>query len=549
MRFFYLFIIIFSFGILKAQNFKQIASYAFESGLGIKAEINAPSQGEIKSIIDFNASEGLAPAIGKYIPYKNELQNNWNYHFSSGLFFSQITLKSKGAKALSVFLNQIHIGENEQFLIFNKNFQKVFGPFNLKNLYNQKQMQTPPLMGDEISILFLSPQGNLSYSKLGIEEIGYFFENTENEGTLKAGNLGASGPCEVNVNCDENNNFRNQQRSIVHIYSNRNGIIGDCSGTLINNALQDEKPYILTAFHCGEVTSNVLADSMSFTRWVFMFNYETPTCIFNGTSDSAFDNDFVTGSWVRAGSYDNGGDNGSDFLLLELLNPVPADFNAYFAGWDRRNIAPQSGVCLHHPSGDVKKVSTLIAPATSGKYSNRENSHWIVYWKETANGHGVTERGSSGSALFNQDGNLVGVLTGGFASCSRPNDEDFYGKFSLSWDSMGTSDWIQLKPWLDPNSSNVEIQNGKTQLLTNSKIVNNNLFKIYPNPGRDLIYIESELEIKQIEILDINGKSVLNINNYYSLAGINTMNLNAGIYFLKIQSEEGFAIKKWVKLD
>ncbi len=105
MRFFYLFIIIFSFGILKAQNFKQIASYAFESGLRIKAEINAPSQGEIKSIIDFNASEGLAPAIGKYIPYKNELQNNWNYHLSSGLYFSQITIKSKGAKALSVFFN------------------------------------------------------------------------------------------------------------------------------------------------------------------------------------------------------------------------------------------------------------------------------------------------------------------------------------------------------------------------------------------------------------------------------------------------------------
>lgn len=549
MRLFFLGIYLFSFSILNAQNYKQIASYAFETKLGSQLELEPLSENEIKNIINFNSSQGLAPAIAKNIPAKYNLNQNWNYHINSGWYFSQVTIKSKGAQALSVFFNQIEISAQEQFLVFNKNFKKVYGPFSIHNLHQQKIMQTPPLMGEEISILFLSPQGNLSNSQLSIEEVAYFFESPESDSRLKAGNFGASGDCEVNVNCDENNNFRNQQRSIVQIYTNRNGIVGDCSGTLINNTLQDEKPYILTAFHCGEVTSNVLADSLSFTRWVFMFNYETPTCVYNGTSDSSFDDDFVTGSLFRSGSYDNGGDNGSDFLLLELLNPVPAEFNAYFAGWDRRNIAPQSGVCLHHPSGDVKKVSTLIAPATSAKYSNRENSHWKVYWKETDNGHGVTERGSSGSALFNQDGNLVGVLTGGFASCSRPNDEDFYGKFSLGWDSMGTADWIQLKPWLDPNSSNVEIQNGKTQLLNKSKFVNENLFNIYPNPGNDKLFIESTIEINQIEIIDINGKIVLSIHDFYSLAGINTQALNSGIYFIRILSYEGIAVKKWAKIN
>jgi PKD repeat protein len=62
----------------------------------------------------------------------------------------------------------------------------------------------------------------------------------------------------------------------------------------------------------------------------------------------------------------------------------------------------------------------------------------------------VTERGSSGSAIFSTGGLVIGTLTGGESGCTNTNGADYYGKLSFSWESNGTADSMQLKPWLDP---------------------------------------------------------------------------------------------------
>jgi hypothetical protein len=45
---------------------------------------------------------------------------------------------------------------------------------------------------------------------------------------------------------------------------------------------------------------------------------------------------------------------------------------------------------------------------------------------------GVTEGGSSGSALFTSSGRqLIGQLYGGYSSCANPTGADIYGRFDL----------------------------------------------------------------------------------------------------------------------
>ena len=51
---------------------------------------------------------------------------------------------------------------------------------------------------------------------------------------------------------------------------------------------------------------------------------------------------------------------------------------------------------------------------------------------------GVTEPGSSGSPLFDQEGRIIGQLYGGGAACSGTNDNGAL-EFQKSWSFMGRS--------------------------------------------------------------------------------------------------------------
>lgn len=69
---------------------------------------------------------------------------------------------------------------------------------------------------------------------------------------------------------------------------------------------------------------------------------------------------------------------------------------------------------------------------------------------------------------------------------------------------------------------------------------------ISPNPTTNTLFITSEnLEIKQLSVFNISGQKVMEIKE--ATSEIDVSPLQSGIYFLEINSEEGIAIKKFVK--
>ena len=127
----------------------------------------------------------------------------------------------------------------------------------------------------------------------------------------------------------------------------------------------------------------------------------------------------------------------------------------YFNGWDRDEAAiPTSMAGIHHPRGDVKKISTSSQSITifnnsinwSNSVTTPPNHHFRVFLTE-----GTIEDGSSGSPFFNEDGLIVGQLHGGNAGCGTSNTT-YYGRFSLSWEEGNTPD-TRLRDWLDPNNT------------------------------------------------------------------------------------------------
>ena len=73
--------------------------------------------------------------------------------------------------------------------------------------------------------------------------------------------------------------------------------------------------------------------------------------------------------------------------------------------------------------------------------------------------------------------------------------------------------------------------------------------KVYPNPTNDRLYIETETETNDITIYDVYGRvQNLRISESQNLRiSIDVAKLNAGIYFIKINTEEGNIVKRIIK--
>ena len=72
---------------------------------------------------------------------------------------------------------------------------------------------------------------------------------------------------------------------------------------------------------------------------------------------------------------------------------------------------------------------------------------------------------------------------------------------------------------------------------------------IYPNPAKDEIHVSSEERIEEVRIYNINGQQTTVNSQQTSSTGmtINISNLNSGVYFIKIDTERGNIVKRFIK--
>lgn len=71
---------------------------------------------------------------------------------------------------------------------------------------------------------------------------------------------------------------------------------------------------------------------------------------------------------------------------------------------------------------------------------------------------------------------------------------------------------------------------------------------IYPNPATDVLYIQSPSLVKSVQVMDMSGK--LLIKQETQITGnvqVSVNELSQGVYFVKIETEEGTYTKKFFK--
>ncbi len=384
----------------------------------------------------------------------------------------RLKVKYPGAQALSFMFSKFYLFGNSRIDVYGTNGKKLHLTYTAKDVLGHGEQNMSLCVGDYMMLELVEPAGTPA-SIIEMNQIIYNYRGVTHS-TEK--DFGDSESCEVNVNCSEGNNWQDEKRGVARILVFAGNQAGWCSGSLVNNVRQDCTPYFLTAMHCAEGTT-----TSNYNNWRFYFNYEASGCT-NPGSEGSLASGYITGCVKIAGSEDASNIERSDFLLIHLGTMANASStittlknkNVYWNGWDANNTASANGVGIHHPAGDIKKISTYTSTVQSVSYGGMNaNTHWMLTWAVTANGRGVTEGGSSGSPLFNNNGGnsrIVGTLSGGSSACTvngagqgtGPTQPDLYGKVAYHWTSSGTTNATRLKPWLDPDNTGVLVLNGSS---------------------------------------------------------------------------------------
>lgn len=453
----------------------------------------------------------------------------------------RLSLNVPHAQALIVYYQKFRIPSGGQLFLYNHDKWQVIGAFTELTNLRGGAFANEMIQGEKLTLEYYQLEGVSELPELLINEVGYVYRTAEYFFGQRG--FGGSGACEVNVNCDEGQDWQKQKNSVVRIIVKQGSAQVWCTGALLNTTRYDNAPFFLTADHCG--STSTVAD---LNQWVFYFNYEGPDCE-DPANDTAFNSRVMVGATKKARS--GGAGFESDFKLLLLNESVPLSYNPYFNGWSAKDISSDSGVTIHHPQGDIRKISTYKTPLLSSNWGNIPNTHWKVVWAETANGHGVTEGGSSGSPIYNSKGQLIGQLTGGDASCLNLTGPDYYGKIAYSWATNSSADSTMLKPWLDPDDTGILEIGGGSVGIENENF-NENL-KVFPNPTTGLFTVDlGTLDKKSVEISIFNmlGEVVFkSANQDYSVNPplFDITERQAGIYFITLKSKGEIRTSKILK--
>jgi len=224
--------------------------------------------------------------------------------------------------------------------------------------------------------------------------------------------IGTSGPCNIDVACvtPRTQAFVDSTKAVAATEQTKDdGFTYLCTGTLLNDSLSSNTPYLFSASHC--IDSATAARTLN-TFWFFdaiaCGDRTTPPFVQQASGAALL---------ARSGDW--------DWALVRLNAAPPA--GTHFSAWRAEPIPNGATISvIHHPQGDLKKWSQ----GSSLGYNVHPNGSNYAIATYT---QGTTEPGSSGAGLltFLQAGGYYEVRGGlfdGDASCAMTDGTDEYSR-------------------------------------------------------------------------------------------------------------------------
>jgi lysyl endopeptidase len=496
--------------------------------------------------------------IGKSLPFaiirqvnlNPEIHGSWSLEGEFRVW--RVHLISPGAYSLGPIFHAYHLEEGVRLFVYDPLQQRVKGAFTSGNNKSSGILPVGHIPGQELVVEMQVPLDQAHYGELELESVSHAFLELGHQSyqyDCGPGEFGCAQECEIDVNCSEGDDWWQAKPSVVRLFINKSSISEYCTGVLINNTAYDGTPYVLTAEHCIGIESHA-------ENTVYQFNYESAEC---------FGEDGPLNMSISGSELLSVGDS-IDFSLVQLSLDPPPSYGVVYAGWDRSDFQTTPSTAIHHPWGDVKKITfDFEAPDTPTQpgdvpYADLEDYHYFSYWWIREWDIGSTEGGSSGGPLFNAGKRVIGVLSGGRARCGDSigynidtdrviysnvfNFDDYYTRFGLAWD-YEKEKGNELAQWLDPLGSDVGTLGSYNPTSAQApEAPEKKRYQVYPNPASGSFSIAAKLPTASGAYYVVRNMSgALLLQGELDKEGKATLDASAlvpGIYLVSVR-EKGYA--------
>lgn len=187
-----------------------------------------------------------------------------------------------------------------------------------------------------------------------------------------------------------------------------------------------------------------------------------------------------------------------------------------------------SGICMSPPT--INTYSCL--PPTNLTVTNIGTSNATLDWTSTGTNFEV-EYGlqgfTVGTGMFQQSGtHPIGII-----NLTSGTTYDFYVR-----DNCSNSQAVK-SAWAGPKSFTTVTLGLEEQALKG--------FKLYPNPTKNMLWMESEKALNEVKIFNLAGQELMNVKPNKSNTAIDLSSLSTGFYFLKVATDTDSGTYKILK--
>lgn len=363
-----------------------------------------------------------------------------------GRWLWRLAITAEDAVSLDLGFSRFRLPHGAELWFSDAAKTVVHGPYTDADNARSGELWLPMVPGESAVVELLVPAELREFVQLELARVNHGYRGIAGAPGQK------SGTCNVDTACTLGDAWRDQIRSVGRYTFSRNGSSFLCTGQLVNRTSGDRDPLFLTANHCLSTVAE--ANSV-----VVYWKYESASCRTVNSANNGVSLPLSIAAANQSGATLVATYAPSDSTLLRLNQAPPAAADAYWSGWDRRNVVPSSATTIHHPAGHEKRISQENDPLSITDYEPSPGGNATTHLKITDWDQGTTEGGSSGGGLWNPEKRLVGTLHGGFAACGN-NDSDYYGRLFVGWTGGGSAS-TRLSDHLAPTGSAPDTLDGR----------------------------------------------------------------------------------------